>query len=100
MIFSKSARSLSKVERKNKLDRQHKLAISRQCSVLGISRSSAYRKTAGVNDVDVDMMRKIDELHLRHSFKGTRRLRDNLWDDYGLRVNRKRVQRLMRLMGI
>ena len=45
-------------------------------------------------------MWKLDALHLRHPFKGSRRLRDDLWDDYGLRVNRKRVRRLMRLMGI
>ncbi len=45
-------------------------------------------------------MRKLDELHLRHPFKGSRRLRDDLWDIYGLQVNRKRVQRLMRIMGI
>ena len=45
-------------------------------------------------------MRKLDELHLRYPFKGSRRLRDDLWDRYGLQVNRKRVQRLMRLMGI
>lgn len=45
-------------------------------------------------------MRKLDELHLRHPFKGSRRLRDDLWDVYGLQVNRKRVQRLMRRMGI
>ncbi len=45
-------------------------------------------------------MRKLDELHLRHPFKGSRRLRDDLWDRHGLHVNRKRVQRLMRLMGI
>ena len=45
-------------------------------------------------------MRKLDDLHLRHPFKGSRCLRDDLWDDHGLRVNRKRVQRLMYLMGI
>jgi len=45
-------------------------------------------------------MQRLDALHLRHPFKGSRRLRDDLWDDHGLRVNRKRVQRLMRLMGI
>ncbi len=87
-------------ERKKKLDRQHELPISRQCSVLDISRSSAYRKPVGVNDEDVDLMRRLDALHLRHPFKGSRRLRDDLWDEHGLRVNRKRVQRLMRLMGI
>jgi len=87
-------------ERKKKLNRQHALPISRQCSALDISRSSAYREPAGVNDDDVDLMCKLDVLHLRHPFKGSRRLRDDLWDDHGLRVNRKRVQRLMRLMGI
>jgi putative transposase len=87
-------------ERKAKVDRCHALPISRQCSVLDISRSSAYRKLADVNGEDIELMRKLDELHLKHSFKGSRRLRDDLWDDYGLRVNRKRVQRLMRLMGI
>lgn len=46
------------------------------------------------------LMRLLDELHLRHPFKGSRRLRDDLWDDHGLQVNRKRVQRLMRLMGL
>ena len=45
-------------------------------------------------------MQKLDKLHLKYPFKGSRRLKDDLWDDYGLRVNRKRVQRLMRLMGI
>jgi putative transposase len=87
-------------ERKKKVDRQHALPISRQCSVLDIRRSSTYQKPGGVNDEDVDLMHKLDALHLRHPFKGSRRLRDDLWDEHGLRVNRKRVQRLMRLMGI
>ena len=52
-----------------------------------------------MSDADIDLMYKLDALHLRHPFKGTRRLRDDLWDDHGLRVNRKRVQRLMQLMG-
>ena len=87
-------------ERKKKLNRAHKLPISRQCLALDISRSSAYRKPAGVSAEDIDLMRKLDELHLKRPFKGSRRLRDDLWDNYALQVNRKRVQRLMRLMGI
>jgi len=87
-------------ERKAKVDQCHAFPISRQCEVLAISRSSAYRTPAGVNDDDINLMRKLDELHLRHPFKGTRRLRDDLWDVHGLQVNRKRVQRLMRIMGI
>jgi len=46
------------------VDRQHELPISRQCSVLDISRSSAYRKAAGVSDEDVDLMQRLDALHL------------------------------------
>jgi putative transposase len=91
---------LSTVERKKKVDKAHKLPISRQCLALNISRSSAYRKASGVSAEDIDLMRRLDELHLKRPFKGTRRLRDDLWDNHGLQVNRKRVQRLMRLMGI
>jgi len=87
-------------ERKAKVDRRHGLPISRQCKVLAISRSSAYRLPAGVNHADIELMRKLDELHLRHPFKGSRRLQEDLWDMHGLRVNRKRVQRLMRMMGM
>jgi len=91
---------MSLAERKTKLDRCHALPLSRQCKVLAVSRSSAYRPSVAVSDTDLELMRKLDELHLRHPFKGSRRLRDDLWDDYGLRVNRKCVQRLMRMMGI
>jgi len=45
-------------------------------------------------------MRLLDELHLKRPHQGSRTLRDALWDEHGLHVNRKRVQRLMRLMGI
>ena len=88
------------VERKTKVDWRHGLSISRQCEVLAISRSSAYRAPSEVNHTDIDLMRKLDKLHLRHPFKGSRRLRDDLWDVHGLQINRKRVQRLMRQMRI
>jgi len=87
-------------ERKAKINRQYELSVVRQCQVLEISRSSAYRVAGAVSDEELALMRKLDELHIRHPFKGSRRLRDDLWDVYGLQVNRKRVQRLMRLMGI
>ncbi len=91
---------MSVSERKSKVDRGHDLPISRQCTVLAISRSSAYRVPAPLSDDDLEVVRKLDELHLRHPFKGSRRLRDDLWDVHRLPVNRKRVQRLMRHMGI
>jgi putative transposase len=91
---------MSSAERKTKVDRCHKLPISRQCEVLAISRSSAYRAPAELSEETLDLMRKLDELYLRYPFKGSRRLRDDLWDAHGLQVNRKRVQRLMRLISI
>lgn len=87
-------------ERKSKIDRTHKLPVSRQCSALGMCRSSVYRSAPTVSAEDIELMREIDVLHLRHPCKGSRRLRDDLWDEHGLQVNRKRVRRLMKLMGI
>jgi putative transposase len=91
---------MSTSERKARIDRTHDLPIVCQCKLLAISRSSAYRVSTETNEDDIDLMRKLDELHLRHPFKGSRRLRDDLWDEHGLRINRKRVQRLMQLMGM
>jgi len=87
-------------ERKTKIDRTHALPIGHQCKLFDVSRSSAYRLPTVINEAALDLMHKLDVLHLKHPFKGSRRLRDDLWDDYGLQVNRKRVQRLMRIMGI
>jgi len=91
---------LSQSERKARLERSHGLSLSRQCTLLDISRSSAYRTLALVNHEELDLMRKLDELHLKHPFKGSRRLRDDLWDKYSLQINRKRIQRLMRRMHL
>ena len=78
----------------------HKLSKTRRCQLLGISRSSAYHKALPPSEEDLKLMRLLDELHLQYPYKGSRRLIDNLWDEHGLHVNRKRVQRLMRLLGI
>lgn len=91
---------MSTSARKARIDRAHDLPLVHQCKVLAISRSSAYRDSAMVSEEELDLMHKLDALHLKHPFKGSRRLRDDCWDVYGLHVNRKRVQRLMRIMGI
>ena len=81
------------------IDRTHSLPVTRQCQLLGLNRSSVYYQPIGVTDEDLRLMRLIDEVHLKHPFYGSRRIRDNL-QDLGHSVNRKKVQRLMRLMGI
>lgn len=75
------------------------LAITRQCELLDVPRSTAYYRPQGVSQVDVDLMGRIDRLHLEHPFLGSRRIAAILSGD-GWVVNRKRVQRLMRIMGI
>ena len=91
---------MSQAERKAKIDSTHTVTISRQCQILSISRSSAYYRPKGPNEEELALMKRIDEIHLRLPFYGARRVRDALYDEHGLTVNRKRVQRLMRLMGI
>jgi len=81
------------------IDRTHSLPVTRQCQLLSLSRSSVYYQPAGVSDEDLRLMRRIDEMHLKRPFYGSRRIRDWLQDE-GFPVNRKRVQRLMRQMGI
>jgi len=81
------------------IDRSHTLPVTRQCQLLNLSRSSVYYRPAGVSDEDLQLMLRIDEMHLKRPFYGSRRIRDWLQDE-GFPVNRKRVQRLMRQMGI
>lgn len=82
------------------IDRNHDLPITRQCQILSLNRSTFYyqRKTS-VSEDDLKLMRRIDEMHLKRPFYGSRRLCHWLQDE-NWNVNRKRVQRLMRQMGI
>ena len=76
------------------------LPVTRQCELLALPRSSAYyARRPAVSDEDLRLMRLLDELHLKYPFMGSRRLRDEL-KKLGVIANRKRVQRLMRLMGL
>lgn len=75
------------------------LSIRRQCELLRLPRSSYYRPPQTEGTANLELMRLIDEEYLRHPFYGTRKMRDYLVR-LGYPVNRKRVQRLMRLMGL
>lgn len=77
-----------------------KLSISQQCCLLDLSRASYYRlQRATTCEKDLAMMNIIDEIYLRYPFYGSRKIRDHLKRE-GHMINRKRVQRLMRKMGI
>ena len=79
-----------------------KLGIGRQCELLNLPRSSYYRWLGGGQGESVEnlaLMTLIDEQYTRRPFYGSRKMRDHLRRQ-GHKVNRKRVQRLMRLMGL
>ena len=81
------------------VERTDPLSIKRQCELLDLPRSTFYHVAEPVSDDDLAIMALIDRCHLKHPFYGSRRIRDWLSDE-GHHVNRKRVQRLMRTMGI
>ena len=75
------------------------LPVTRRCELLKVARSTAYCRPGPVSHEDLVLMRLIDEIHLELPFYGSRRIRDEL-ETRGHPVNRKRVQRLMRHMGV
>ena len=75
------------------------VSVRRQCELLNVARSGVYRPKPVAEADDLALMRRIDELHLELPFFGSRRMTFQL-NEEGRGVNRKRVQRLMRVMGM
>ena len=75
------------------------LSLRRQCELVGIARSSYYYEPIPETEANLALMRRLDELHLDKPVYGSRRLTVLLRRE-GLPVNRKRVVRLLRVMGI
>ena len=82
------------------VDREHpSLSVVRQCKLLYISRSGLYYQPKGISEEDLTLMKLIDRQYLATPFYGARKIA--VWlKSQGRQVNRKRVRRLMRLMGI
>ena len=77
------------------------LSIKRQCDLISLSRSSYYQQSEHQKETveNLMLMRLIDKEYTLHPFYGSRKMRDHL-RRHGHTVNRKRIQRLMRKMGI
>jgi putative transposase len=75
------------------------LSVRRQCQLVGLSRATYYREPAGESADNLALMRRIDEQYTARPFYGSRRITRWL-ARHGHPVNRKRVQRLLRLMGL
>src|SRR5512147_2403135 len=81
------------------IDRKHPLPLTRQSQILELSRSSLYYEAVPTSARDLELMRLIDEIHLKHPFMGSRSIRDQL-QDMGHKVGREHVSTLMKKMGI
>ena len=81
------------------IDREHDLPITKQAEALNISRGSVYYLPRPVSPTDLELMRRIDELHLEFPFAGSRMLRGLLAAE-GSKIGRRHVKTLMKRMGI
>jgi putative transposase len=81
------------------IEQPNSLALTRQCQLLGLSRAALYYHPVEVSDYELELMALIDRQYLRTPFYGSRQMTAWLWTQ-GHLVNRKRVQRLMGLMGL
>lgn len=85
--------------RRTMIDPEAALPIRRQCELLGVNRSGLYYEPVATGPEELALMRRMDELHLERPFYGSRKMTHAL-KTAGVDINRKHVQRLMRLMGL
>ncbi len=75
------------------------LSIARQCELADVSRATYYREPAKESEENLEIMSEIDQLYTKHPFYGSRKIAVILSQN-GKKINRKRIQRLMRVMGL
>src|SRR5690554_4687452 len=92
--------SQDKQQRQRHIDKAEMLSIVRQCELLEVSRSSFYYKPLGESELNLELMRLIDEEYLLHPWLGVPRMTTWLRKDKGYKINPKRIERLYRLMGL
>ena len=82
------------------IHKAHPLPRTRRCELVKFPRSTSYYQPKPDSEADQVLMRLIDRIHTDRPYLGSRRIVDALYDDHHQTVNRKRVSRLMKLMGI
>ncbi len=91
---------MTPAQRRELVDRRHRhLSVVRQCAMLDLSRSSLYYRAKVTSQQDLSLMRELDRQYLETPFHGSRRMRASL-ERQGMPISRRRVQRLMRAMGL
>ncbi|MDB9741238.1 IS3 family transposase [Akkermansiaceae bacterium] len=83
------------------IETQHpKLSIRKQCKLLNVNRNRLKPPPTKTSTQDEEIMKHLDELYLKRPFFGQRKLMHYLEANYGWKVGRKRIRRLMKIMGI
>jgi len=100
-LVKKKVRDLPLVDRKHWIDKKSPLALSRQCELAGVARSTVYAPhlAAPPGAEELMLLALIDEEYTRHPFYGSRKIRQYL-RGLGYKINRKRVQKLMAKLGL
>jgi putative transposase len=99
-FFSQQVNTVGVEERKALVVADHPgLSVVHRCQLLGIARSSFYYQPQAPSDEELTLLRLLDQQYLETPFYGSRRMTVIL-RQHGYEVNRKRVQRLMRQLGI
>ena len=99
-FLSERSRSMSRSIRRAMIDRDHQqLSLVRQCILLDVSRASVYYRPVPTRAEDLELMALMDRQYLKTPFYGSRKMKAWLLQQ-GYLVSRKRVRRLMRLMGL
>lgn len=87
-------------ERIELVEKKHpKLSMRKQCKLLGVARSSVDYQPVKENEEDLKIKRLLDEIYMIDPCLGSRRLVTILEREHGIRVNRKRLQRLRQEIG-
>ena len=81
------------------IDRTHALSLTKQASILNISRGIIYYEPEPTSAADLAIMRRMDELHMELPFAGSRMLRDLLAAE-GCKIGRRHITTLMQKMGL
>ena len=87
-------------QRRTQVDKAYNLSIVRQCELLGIHRSGYYYKPCKETDLNLELMRLIDEEYMKHPWMGVPKMTVWLQKDKGYQINHKRIERLYKLLDI
>lgn len=97
--LKKNLKCLSSEQRKSLIDETCSLSIRRQCQLLTLSRSNLYYNPTQINEAELAVVNKVDEIYTEHPYYGTRRMVETL-SDYGISIGRQKVGSYYKLLGL